>query len=142
MDKNHINLCLSGQSFRIVTDDDVDYVKQLEKRINSRIESYKKRYPQMSATRCTLLAMLELEDELARAKENYEALDAKISQLRNMPRINRREMGSRCQMQKEICPQRLLTAAQAAQLKTLPKRQRNPARLSAAETADVFALIN
>ena len=86
MDKNHINLCLSGQSFRIVTDDDVDYVKQLEKRINSRIESYKKRYPQMSATRCTLLAMLELEDELARAKENYEALDAKISQLRNMPR--------------------------------------------------------
>ena len=53
MDKNHINLCLSGQSFRIVTD-----------------------------------AMLELEDELARAKENYEALDAKISQLRNMPRIN------------------------------------------------------
>ena len=74
MDKNHINLCLSGQSFRIVTDDDVDYVKQLEKRINSRIESYKKRYPQMSATRCTLLAMLELEDELARAKENYEAL--------------------------------------------------------------------
>lgn len=42
----------------------------------------------MSATRCTLLAMLELEDELARAKENYEALDAKISQLRNMPRIN------------------------------------------------------
>ena len=80
MDKNHINLCLSGQSFRIVTDDDVDYVKQLEKRINSRIESYKKR--------CTLLAMLELEDELARAKENYEALDAKISQLRNMPRIN------------------------------------------------------
>ena len=88
MDKNHINLCLSGQSFRIVTDDDVDYVKQLEKRINSRIESYKKRYPQMSATRCTLLAMLELEDELARAKENYEALDAKISQLRNMPRIN------------------------------------------------------
>ena len=71
MDKNHINLCLSGQSFRIVTDDDVDYVKQLEKRINSRIESYKKRYPQMSATRCTLLAMLELEDEL-----------------RNMPRIN------------------------------------------------------
>ena len=63
MDKNHINLCLSGQSFRIVTDDDVDYVKQLEKRINSRIESYKKRYPQMSATRCTLLAMLELEDE-------------------------------------------------------------------------------
>ena len=90
MDKNHINLCLSGQSFRIVTDDDVDYVKQLEKRINSRIESYKKRYPQMSATRCTLLAMLELEDELARAKENYEALDAKISQLRNMPRINTR----------------------------------------------------
>ena len=90
MDKNHINLCLSGQSFRIVTDDDVDYVKQLEKRINSRIESYKKRYPQMSATRCTLLAMLELEDELARAKENYEALDAKISQLRNMPRINAR----------------------------------------------------
>lgn len=88
MDKNHINLCLSGQSFRIMTDDDVDYVKQLEKRINSRIENYKKRYPQMSATRCTLLAMLELEDELARAKENYEALDAKISQLRNMPRIN------------------------------------------------------
>ena len=39
MDKNHINLCLSGQSFLIVTDDDVDYVKQLEKRINSRIES-------------------------------------------------------------------------------------------------------
>ena len=144
MDKNHINLCLSGQSFRIVTDDDVDYVKQLEKRINSRIESYKKRYPQMSATRCTLLAMLELEDELARAKENYEALDAKISQLRNMPRINTpaARMASARNGQQMTNAERNLTAAQAAQLKTLPKQQRNPARLSAAETADVFALIN
>lgn len=145
MDKNHINLCLSGQSFRIVTDDDVDYVKQLEKRINSRIESYKKRYPQMSATRCTLLAMLELEDELARAKENYEALDAKISQLRNMPRINTpaaRMATARNGQQMTNAERNLLTAAQAAQLKTLPKQQRNPARLSAAETADVFALID
>lgn len=145
MDKNHINLCLSGQSFRIVTDDDVDYVKQLEKRINSRIESYKKRYPQMSATRCTLLAMLELEDELARAKENYEALDAKISQLRNMPRINTpaaRMTSARNGQQMTNAERNLPTAAQAAQLKTLPKQQRNPARLSAAETADVFALID
>lgn len=99
----------------------------------------------MSATRCTLLAMLELEDELARAKENYEALDAKISQLRNMPRINTpaarmasARNGQQMTNAEKICPQRLLTAAQAAQLKTLPKQQRNPARLSAAETADVL----
>lgn len=88
MDKNHVSLCLSGQSFKITTGDDVEYVKKLEKSINTRIDSYKNRYPQMSATRCMLLAMLEMEDELTRVKENYEALDEKIMQLRNMPRIN------------------------------------------------------
>lgn len=88
MDRNRITISLSGQDFRIVSSDSTEYIKSLEGMVNRRIAEVQNQYPSMSVNRCTLLAMLNMEDELAKVRANYEALDAKISQLREMPRVN------------------------------------------------------
>ncbi|MBR6006636.1 MAG: cell division protein ZapA [Clostridia bacterium] len=88
MDKNRINLCLSRQNFRIVSDESVEYLRTLESTLNERINRYQRQYPSMSNTRCILLAMFSMEDELYKMKKNYEILEEKIYQLRGIPRYS------------------------------------------------------
>ena len=87
MSKNSVVVNLSGQEFRISASEDTEYIKSLEEMVNLRIQDVQQQYPGMSMNRCALLAMLNLEDELAKMKESYDALDAKIAQLREMPRV-------------------------------------------------------
>lgn len=87
MSKNSTVVNLAGQEFRISGSEDAEYIKSLEELVNLRIQDVLHQYPGMSMNRCTLLAMLNLEDELAKMKESYDALDAKIAQLREMPRV-------------------------------------------------------
>lgn len=87
MSKNSVVVNLSGQEFRISGSENAEYIKSLEEMVNLRIQDVQQQYPGMSMNRCALLAMLNLEDELAKMKESYDALDAKIAQLREMPRV-------------------------------------------------------
>ena len=86
MEKNRMNLCLARQNFQIVCDDSAEYMKKLEASVNERIEEVQKQYPGMSTTRCTLLAMLNMEDELTKSKARFDQLEQKISQLRSFAR--------------------------------------------------------
>lgn len=85
-EKKKIDLCLSHQSFRILSDENAEYMKKLESSVNERIEAVQKQYPSMNAARCALLAMLNLEDELQKTKQNFETLESKILQLRGIQR--------------------------------------------------------
>lgn len=84
MTKNRISLCLARQNFSIVCDEDPDYMKQLETSVNNRINTYQRLFPTMSTSKCTLLAMLSLEDELRKTKTSYEALEDKVFQIGGM----------------------------------------------------------
>lgn len=86
MEHKAINLCLSHQNFRILSDESAEYMKKLESSVNARIDEVQKQYPSMSAARCALLAMLNLEDELMKTKQNFETLEAKLLQLRGIRR--------------------------------------------------------
>ena len=85
-EKKKIDLCLSHQNFRILSDESAEYMKKLESSVNERIEAVQRQYPSMNAARCALLAMLNLEDELQKTKQNFETLESKILQLRGIQR--------------------------------------------------------
>ncbi len=91
MDKNKVTVTLAGQDFKVVGSSSYEEVKQLEEMVNMRISDVQSKYPTMSVTRCILLAMLNMADELKIAKNNYETLDRKISMLRSVSTPSRTE---------------------------------------------------
>ena len=68
MEKNHVDISLARQNFRIVCAETPEYMKKLESAVNSRIERIRSKYPGMSTMRIVLLAMLDMEDDLFKAK--------------------------------------------------------------------------
>ena len=86
MDKTHVKINIAGQEFRISCDDNEIYVSKISAYVNRKVDEVQKLYPTLSTGNCVMLAALNLADELHKLKEDYEALDSRISQLREMPR--------------------------------------------------------
>ena len=87
MDKIKTKVCLAGQEFPIVGNGSDEYVRQLEALVNSRIDDIRRKYPNMSLNRCTLLAMFNLADQCMELKKTYDQLDSRIAMLRDMPKV-------------------------------------------------------
>ena len=86
MDKTHVKINIAGQEFRISCEDNEVYVSKISAYVNRKVDEVQKLYPTLSTGNCVMLAALNLADELHKLKEDYEALDSRISQLREMPR--------------------------------------------------------
>lgn len=84
MEKTRVTLNVAGQDFRLAGGESEEYMRRLAGDLNSRINEVQQQYPQMSTTRCTLLAMLNMADELYKLREDYSELDKKISELREV----------------------------------------------------------
>ena len=82
MDKTRVTLNIAGQEFRLAGGDSEEYMRQLAAQVNARIDEFQQQYPQMSTNRCTLLAMLNMADELQKLHNRYNEVDKKISELR------------------------------------------------------------
>ncbi len=82
MDRTRVTLNIAGQEFRLSGGESEEYMRRLAADINSRINEVQQQYPQMSTTRCTLLAMLNMADEMQKLNSDYGELDKKISELR------------------------------------------------------------
>ena len=77
-------ISLAGQDFRISAGSDETYMRKLEEGVNKRIKKIQGRYPNESTSRCALLAMLEMEDELSRLSAETREVDRKIQELRQI----------------------------------------------------------
>ncbi len=88
MGKTKTIVTLAGQEFKINSDDSEDYIQRLAKYVNQSIMDIQHEYPGLSTGNCVLLASLNMADEFYKLKEDYEALDSRISQLRDMPRTS------------------------------------------------------
>ena len=84
MNRNKMKISLAGQDFVISSGSDEQYMRSLEAEINRRIRQIQGKFPEESTSRCTLLAMLELEDELKKLEVEAEEVDRKIKELRNL----------------------------------------------------------
>ena len=54
--------------------------------VNAKVDEVKRTYPMLSTGNCVLLAALNMADELTKLRSDYEALDQRISDLREMPK--------------------------------------------------------
>lgn len=88
MEKTHITVNIGGQDFRLTADESEGYIRQLASYVNDKIDEVQRIYPTLSTGNCVLLAALNLADEMHKLKEDYDALDSRISELREMPRQN------------------------------------------------------
>ncbi len=88
MGKTKTVVTLAGQEFKLNCDDSEEYIQNLAKYVNKAIVNIQREYPGLSTGNCVLLASLNMADELYKLREDYEALDSRISQLRDMPRAS------------------------------------------------------
>lgn len=86
MDKTHITVQICGQDFRLAADESEVYVRKIAKYVNKKIDEVQRAYPNLSTVNTAILAALNLSDELHKLQEDYDALDSRISELRDMPR--------------------------------------------------------
>ena len=86
MGKTHITVQVGGQNFRLTTDDSEGYIRKIAGYVNDKIDEVQQAYPTLSTGNCVLLAALDISDELHKLREDYDALDSRISELREMPR--------------------------------------------------------
>lgn len=77
VNKTRMTVTLAGSSFNIVSTDSVEYMRKLEGMVNRRVESVRKQYPSLSGNRCTLLAMLNMADELEKLRAEEAAYSPK-----------------------------------------------------------------
>lgn len=77
-------ITLAGQEFRITSDSEEQYMRELEAEVNRRIKQIQDQYPMESTTRCTLLAMLNMSDEIIKLHKEYDEVVGKISELRSL----------------------------------------------------------
>lgn len=86
MDKTHTTVHIAGQDFRLAGDESEAYIRRIAGYVNEKIDEVQRNYPTLSTGNCVILAALNLSDELHKLREDYDALDSRISELREMPR--------------------------------------------------------
>lgn len=86
MDKNRITVYIAGQELRLAADDSEEYIRRIAGYVNDKVDEVQGQYPNLSTANCLILAALNLSDELHKLQEDYDALDSRISELRDMPR--------------------------------------------------------
>ena len=83
MDKTHVTINVAGQELRLSADDSEAYIRKIA---GYKVDEVQRSYPNLSTANCLIMAALNLSDELHKLREDYDALDSRISELREMPR--------------------------------------------------------
>ena len=86
MEKNRVAVRVAGQEFKLAGDESEQYMRELANEVNSRIDKMQRQYPTLSTGNAVLLVCLNMADELTKLRSDYEELDSRIAQLRDMPR--------------------------------------------------------
>ena len=86
MGKNRTCIRLCGQEFNITGSECEEYIRQIASYVDDKIDTVQRKYPNFSTLNAVLLVALDLSDELHKLRADYQALDSRIDQLRNLPR--------------------------------------------------------
>ena len=86
MDNNRTIVRIAGMEFKLTGDESQQYMDSLAEMVNAKVDEVKRTYPMLSTCYCVLLAALNMADELTKLRSDYEALDQRISDLREMPK--------------------------------------------------------
>ena len=83
MERKSVKINLAGQEFR-VSSENGEYLGELAAGVNKRIREMQAQYPLQSTSRCALIAMLNMQDELNTLRAERDRVDSKINELRTL----------------------------------------------------------
>ena len=86
MEKTRTVVRVAGQELKLSAAESEDYMQMLAKYVDRKYDDVQSAYPNLSTVNCLVLASLNMADELHRLRAEYDALDSRIAQLREMPR--------------------------------------------------------
>ena len=86
MEKTRTVVHIAGQEFKLSGYESEEYIQKIAIFLNRRIDEVLKLSPTLSATHATILAALDITDEYHKLKDEYNALDDRIAELRSLPR--------------------------------------------------------
>ncbi len=78
MDKNKIRLTIGGLDYRLTTDEDVNYMKNLGEELDEIITDMLRNHPKLSQVQASVLCALEYADRYHQAERNADYLKAQI----------------------------------------------------------------
>lgn len=78
MEKNKVRLTIGGLDYRLSTDDDVTYMKNLGEELNENICDMIRDHPKLSQVQAAVLCALDYADRYRRAEKNADYLKAQI----------------------------------------------------------------
>lgn len=84
MERKSFKINLAGQEFRISSENDPEYLQELVSGVNKRIREMQAQFPEQSTSRCALIAMLNMQDELMTLRAERDRVDMKINELRTL----------------------------------------------------------
>jgi cell division protein ZapA len=88
MDKTRTVVHVAGMELKLSGSESEDYMQMLAKYVDRKFDEIQSTYPNLSTVNCLVLASLNVADELHRLRAEYDALDSRIAQLRELPRQN------------------------------------------------------
>lgn len=78
MDKNKVRLTIGGLDYRLTTDGDVNYVKNIGEEVDETITDLLQSHPKLSQVQASVLCALDYADKYHQAEKNADYLKAQI----------------------------------------------------------------
>ena len=78
MEKNKIHLTIGGLDYRLTTDEDVAYMKNLGEELDENITTLLREHPKLSQVQAAVLCALEYADKYRQADRNADYLKTQI----------------------------------------------------------------
>ncbi len=78
MDKNKVRLTIGGLDYRLTTDTDTNYIKNLGEEVDEFITDLLQNHPKLSQVQASVLCALEYADRYHQAERNADYLKAQI----------------------------------------------------------------
>lgn len=84
MDSNKVVVKIAGQHVHLRSAEGVEYMQNIATYVNESIMQVEEKNPRLSTNNCIILAALNIADELFKLRQQYEELDKRIEELREL----------------------------------------------------------
>ncbi|MDL2235424.1 cell division protein ZapA [Christensenellaceae bacterium OttesenSCG-928-L17] len=80
----NVTVHIAGQTLKLRGSEDQEYIQSLAAYLQKNIDEVEQRNPTLSINLCTILASLNVVDEYFKLRQQYEEMDQRINELRQL----------------------------------------------------------
>ena len=83
-ERNRVKVHIAGQQISLVGTEEEAYIESIAAYVDGKIQEIQRSAPALSTSNCTLLAAVNIADELFKLRQQYAELDQRIAELRSI----------------------------------------------------------